>query len=68
MVDVNVKESNGGYTALIFATYHNNVEFVKLLLANDKIDVDAEATDGYTALTIAEEKDFTECIDILLKK
>lgn len=64
-IDVNIKEDNGGYTALIISAYHNNTECVKLLLENDKIDVGAKGTNGYTALMMAEANDSTECVKLL---
>lgn len=63
--DVNYKEKNNGYTALMIGSDYENIEMVKHLLRVGA-DANIKCDDGRTALMIASAKDNIEIISLLL--
>lgn len=63
--DVNVKEKEGGRTALIQAAEDGNTECVKLLLVAGA-DVNAKDEDGFTPLVCAAKEGYTEIVKALV--
>ena len=61
--DINAKDSDWGYTALIYAAEYVNLEIVQFLIESGA-DVNIKNNDGKTALDLAE----TEEIKEVLKK
>jgi hypothetical protein len=64
--DVNSRDEYGG-TALARASYRDNQDLVKLLLAQPGIKLDQTNVDGETALMMAAENGHAEIVDMLLK-
>ncbi len=63
--DVNYA-NNGGYTALEFATFNNNIEIVQLLLERGA-DVNRTNNYGNTILSMAAERGHTAIVNVLIK-
>lgn len=51
--DVNAYTRSGGNTALMLATFKNNINFVKSLMGNEGVNLNLQNKRGYTALHIA---------------
>ena len=67
-IDVNMKDKNG-YTILMFGAKYGSIDIIKYLVSNEKfkdiIDINAQSNDGETALSLAIEKKFEECVEFL---
>lgn len=65
-IDVNISEGlTDNNTALHFATKHNNIAIVELLLAHKDIDPNQKNNQGKTALDLAEENNLEKITRIL---
>ena len=53
--DINIMETNFGFTALCIAAQNGNAEIVKLLV-DKNAEVDVPSNDGSTAMTVAAQK------------
>jgi len=60
--------SNGGYTALIWASIYGRTEIVAMLLEQPGIDVNITNTNGETALDFAIYDENTEIVKLLIRK
>lgn len=67
-IDINIKNTKDGDTALHIAVGKNNIEYYKLLLGTEGIDVNIQDNNGHTALHIAVDKNNIECLELLLGK
>lgn len=66
MADINIQD-NKGATALMWATGNsNNIETVKLLLADERVNPNIQMTDGKTALMLAVDKNYFDIVTELL--
>jgi len=63
--DVDAAEARSGRTALHFAVEKHDLEVVKYLLQDCRVDVDAEAFDGSTPLCLAEGRGFFNMATLL---
>ena len=66
-VDVNMRETHTGNTALWMAAGRGHLEVVDLLVEKDG-DVNIASKDGSTPLTMACERNYTEIVTLLLDK
>ncbi len=64
--DVN-KVKHDGWTALMHASFHGNIEIVKELLRCRSIDVNKVNDDGWTALMHASLNGHSEIVNLLIK-
>jgi ankyrin repeat protein len=64
-VDLNIRD-NGGKTALIWASYENNIEVVKLLIEAGA-NLDIRTNGGRTALMLASYNNYGEIVKLLIK-
>ncbi|KAF0717784.1 Aste57867_2101 [Aphanomyces stellatus] len=63
--DINVSFGEDGWSLLTFATLHNQVDLVKLLLRSKRIEVNFANKDGTTALHEAAKQDNLELLQLL---
>ena len=66
-IEVNAADKDGN-TALIWAAANGEVEAVKELLRNEKVDVNAANKNGYTALILAAANGKVEVVKVILDK
>jgi len=59
------KQDNYGNTTLIWASSNGRTEIVKLLLAQQNIDVNKQNNSGYTALILASSNGHSEIVELL---
>ncbi len=64
-IDVNIRNYQTGWTALIGAVFYNYVDVVSLLLSHPNIDVTIQNRAGETALDIALEQGYAEIISMI---
>ena len=66
-VDVNVNYPDGGWTALVAASFNGHIEVVEFLLKVPNIDVNAKGG-GFTALMNASMRGYPKIVELLLKE
>ena len=66
-ININAKDEYG-YTALMLASFNDQIEIAKLLLAHKSIDVNVQDKDGYTTLMWALLYEQTEVVKLLLAR
>ncbi len=64
--DVNAKDNDYGWTALMHASIYGHKEIVEILISN-KADVNAKDNDDFTALMYASREGHKEIVEILKK-
>ncbi len=62
----NVRQKNEGNMPLMIAAWHGKKEFVKKLCEHEKISINQQDENGFTALIKACANGYSECRDILL--
>ena len=69
-MDVNQREREGGFTALMYAAFHNHVTCLNVLLDNHKIEMNLKNDNdvGQTAIQWANDRGSWECVQILMEK
>ena len=67
MRTLNQGTTDNGFTALMFASENGDADVVKLLLAQEGVDVNqVETDDGWTALMVASENGHADVVALLL--
>ncbi|KAE8376954.1 hypothetical protein BDV26DRAFT_305203 [Aspergillus bertholletiae] len=65
-VDINLRDSEYGRTALSWAVQNGDEAVVRLLLATEKVDINSIASDGRTALSLAAQNGHEAVVNLLL--
>jgi ankyrin repeat protein len=66
--DIKVNELGGGYTALHLAVQYAQIEIVKLLLADPRIDLEARNQGGWPALVMAARFGYVSIVEMILDR
>ena len=65
-MDINQKDDEYGYTALIAASWKARIDVLKLLLSQPHLKINQQKNDGWTALHIASSWGHPGCVKLLL--
>lgn len=66
-INVNIQSKNGGYSALLVACTHNNIEIIEALLSVDRTDVNMADNDGWTPLLVAVSRKSCPAVTALIR-